>query len=48
MKPKNPPSQKQTHLLYQDLLEQLNPKDPLLLLAGKLSGKMLEREFTPR
>lgn len=47
MKPKSPPSHKQTHLLYQDLLEQLNPKDPLLLLAGKLSWELFEREFAP-
>jgi IS5 family transposase len=45
MKPKSPPCQKQSHLLYQDLLEQLNPEDPLLLLAEKIPWDMLEREF---
>jgi hypothetical protein len=35
MKPKILPRQKQGNFLYQDLLKQLNPKDPLLLLAKK-------------
>ena len=47
MKPKNPSGQKQGHLLYQDLLEQLNPKDTLLLLAEKLPWEMFEQEFAP-
>jgi hypothetical protein len=36
MKPKTPSRMKQGHLLYQDLLEQLDPKDPLLMLAKKM------------
>jgi IS5 family transposase len=39
--------QKQGHFLYQDLLEQLNPRDPLLLLAKKIPWDSFEREFTP-
>jgi len=47
MKPKTPPREKQSHLLYQDLLEQLNPKDPLLLLGKKIAWEHFERDFTP-
>jgi IS5 family transposase len=47
MKPKPPSRQKQSHLLYQDLLEQLNPREPLLLLAKKLPWEMFEQEFAP-
>ena len=46
MKPKTPPRQKQGNFLYQDLLEQLNPKDPLLLLAGKIPWEIFDREFS--
>ena len=45
MKPKTPSREKQGNFLYQDLLDQLNPKDPLLLLAQKLPWEMFEREF---
>jgi IS5 family transposase len=45
MKPKTPPREKQGHLLYQDLLEQLNPKDPLLLLGKTLPWEFFEKEF---
>ena len=45
MKPKTAPREKQGHLLYQDLLEQLNPKDPLLLLGKKIDWKSFERDF---
>jgi len=45
MKPKTVPREKQSHLLYQDLLEQLNPKHPLLALAHKLPWAMFEKEF---
>ena len=31
--------------MYQDLLEQLNPKAPLLLLAKRIPWEMFEREF---
>ena len=47
MKPKSSPQQKQGNFLYQDLLEQLNPKAPLLLLAKRISWEMFEREFVP-
>src|SRR5215469_4750885 len=47
MKPKTPSREKQSHLLYQDLLEQLNPKDPLLLLGKEISWECFERDFTP-
>lgn len=43
MKPKSLSCQKQAHLFYQDLLEPLNPKDLLLLLAGKLPWEMFKR-----
>ena len=33
MKPKTPSRQKQGHLLYPDLLEQLNPKDMVIVLC---------------
>jgi len=45
MKPKTTPREKQSHLLYQDLLRQLNPKHPLLALAQKLPWAFLEKEF---
>ena len=32
--------------LYQDLLDQLNPKTPLLLLAKKIPWEKFEREFS--
>lgn len=47
MKPKPSSSQKQGNFLYQDLLEQLNPKAPLLLLAKKIPWEIFEREFAP-
>ena len=47
MKPKTAPREKQGHLLYQNLLEQLNPKDPLLLLGKKIAWERFERDFTP-
>ena len=46
MKPKRPSRQKQGHLLYPDLLDQLNPKVPLLVLARKLPWEEFEREFS--
>jgi IS5 family transposase len=45
MKPKSTPHQKQGHFFYQDLLKQLNPKDPLLLLAQNIPWEMFERDF---
>jgi IS5 family transposase len=47
MKPKTAPRAKQGHLVYQDLLEQLNPKDPLLLLGKNIPWESFERDFTP-
>lgn len=47
MKAKAPPAQKQGHLLYQDLLKQLDPKVPLLLLAKRIPWEVFEQEFTP-
>ena len=47
MKPKSAPTKKQGNFLYHDLLEQLNPKAPLLLLAKKIPWESFEREFTP-
>ena len=45
MKPKTPPREKQGFFLYQDLLEQLNPKAPLLALAKKFPWEFFEKEF---
>ena len=45
MKPKASSHEKQGHPLYQDLLRQLNPKHPLLLLAKKFPWALLEKEF---
>ena len=45
MQPKTPSREKQGHLLYQDLLEQLNPKHPLLVLARKLPWAEFAKEF---
>ena len=47
MKPTPSSRQKQGNLLYQDLLEQLNPKAPLLLLAKKIPWTTFEKEFAP-
>lgn len=47
MKPKPSSRQKQGNFLYQDLLEQLNPKHPLLLLAKKIPWATFEEEFAP-
>lgn len=47
MKPKPSSSQRQGSFLYPDLLDQLNPKAPLLLLAKKIPWEKFEREFSP-
>ncbi len=47
MKPKPSSRLKQGNFLYQDLLEQLNPKAPLLLLAKKIPWASFEKEFAP-
>jgi IS5 family transposase len=47
MKSKTPSREKQGHLLYQDLLKELNPKHPLLALAQKLPWALFEKEFAP-
>ena len=46
MKPKRTFRQTQGNFLYKDLIDQLNPKDPLLLLAKKIPWKMFEDEFS--
>ena len=45
MKPKSPPRVKQGNFLYPDLMEQLNPKDPLLALAKMFPWEFFEKEF---
>jgi len=45
MKPKAPSREKQGCFLYQDLLEQLNPRHSLLALAKKLPWDLFEKEF---
>ena len=47
MRPKAPLKQQQGNFLYQDLLDQLNPKHPLLLLAKKIRWELFEDEFKP-
>ena len=47
MKPKAPLKQQQGNFLYQDLLDQLNPKHPLLLLAKRIPWESFEEEFKP-
>ncbi len=37
----------QSHLLYPDLLNQLNPKHPLLLFGNVIPWENLEQEFIP-
>ena len=44
---RKPPAQKQGSFLYQDLLDQLDPKDPLLLLAKNIPWESFERDFAP-
>ena len=44
-KPVSPHSQRS--FLYPDLIDQLDPKDPLLLLAKKIPWEQLENDFTP-
>ncbi|MBR1495811.1 MAG: IS5 family transposase [Acidaminococcaceae bacterium] len=41
------PKQQQGHLLFPDLLDHLNPKDPLLVLARNLPWEEFEKELTP-
>jgi len=47
MKAKTAPTIRQGNFLYPDLLDQLDPKDPLLLLAKKIPWMELEKEFAP-
>ena len=37
----------QGNFLYKDLIDQLNPKHPLLQLAGRIPWERFEREFSP-
>lgn len=45
MKPKTASNKTQISFLYPDLMDQLNPKDPLLMLAKKFPWEKFEREF---
>lgn len=47
MKAKSSPSASQSSFLYPDLIDQLNPKDPLMLLADRIPWEKLESEFAP-
>ena len=47
MKPKPSSRQQQGNFLYQDLLDQLNPKHPVLMLAKKIAWQFFEDEFKP-
>ena len=47
MKAKPTPRHSQTSFLYPELLDQLDPKDPLLLLAKKIPWEQLEKDFAP-
>ncbi len=47
MKSKTPPKYTQGSFLYPDLIDQLDPDDPLLLLAKKIPWSYLENEFAP-
>ena len=47
MKARPKPSEQQATFLYPDLINQLNPKDPLLLLAKKIPWEKFENEFAP-
>ena len=47
MKAKPKPNEQQAAFLYPDLINQLNPKDPLLLLAKKIPWEKFESEFAP-
>ena len=47
MKSKPAPKNSQASFLYPDLIDQLDPKDPLLLLAARIPWEKLEADFTP-
>ena len=47
MKAKAAPKYSQATFLYPDLINQLNPKDPLLLLAAKIPWERLDADFAP-
>jgi transposase, IS5 family len=40
-----PIKQKQANFIFKDLLDQLNPKDPLLVLANRIPWQRFEEEF---
>ena len=42
-----PPNDQQGSFLYPDLIDQLNPKHPLLQLAKQIDWSYFEGEFTP-
>ena len=43
----SPPNNKQMSFLAPDLMDQLNPKHPLLQLAANIPWDFFESEFTP-
>ena len=45
--PRTASNQKQANFLYRDLLEQLDPKAPLLALSRRLPWETFEKEFAP-
>lgn len=47
MKARPAPRDSQATFLYPDLIDQLNPKDPLLQLAARIPWDRLEAEFAP-
>ena len=47
MKARPQPNDQQITFLYPDLINQLDPKDPLLLLAKKIPWEKFENEFAP-
>ena len=47
MKARPQPNDQQATFLYPDLINQLDPEDPLLLLANKIPREKFENEFAP-
>jgi len=41
------PNTNQSNFLYPDLMDQLNPKHPLLRVASEIDWAFLEAEFSP-
>ena len=47
MKAKPAPKISQGTFLYSDLIDQINPRDPLCQLAGRIPWDFLEKHFAP-